>query len=162
MCWKTIFVLCSLVAFLTVAAMVAATPNENHFEVPPIAVPSPHEKPPFSAYRAVEIGMSTVDARKAFGSPKEKADAGDYFEFSENESAQVYYDSDHKVRAISITFTGKLDKVPTPNAVFGEDAEVKSDGGIFKMERYPKAGFWISYTRTGGDDPMVIIALQKI
>jgi hypothetical protein len=106
--------------------------------------------------------MSTDDARKKLGNPKESADAQDFFQLNDNESAQVYYDAAHKVMAISITYTGKLDSAPTPRTVFGEDGEVKADGGIFKMERYPKAGFWISYTRTGGDDPMVVLALQKI
>ena len=128
----------------------------------PLAMPTPVDKPPFNSYRGIEIGTSTDDARKALGNPKEKSDTQDYFEFSDNESAQVYYDADHKVMAVSITYTGNIDGAPTPKAVFGEDAEVKPDGGIFKMERYPKAGFWISYTKTGGDGPMVIIALQKI
>ena len=37
-----------------------------------------------------------------------------------------------------------------------------TEGTIFKMERYPKAGYWISYTRTSGTDAMVNIALQKM
>jgi hypothetical protein len=128
----------------------------------PAAEPTPADKPLFSSYRGVEIGMLVDDARKKLGSAKDKSNEQDYFEFSDNESANVYYDEMHKVRAISITFSGKLDAAPTPMSIFGEDAEAKPDGGIHKMQRYPKAGFWISYSRTAGDDPMVIIAMQKI
>ena len=42
------------------------------------------------------------------------------------------------------------------------DVAPKEDGGIFKMNRYPKAGFWISYNKTAGADPMIIIAMQKM
>ena len=44
---------------------------------------------------------------------------------------------------------------------FGIDVPAK-DGTVFKMERYPKAGYWISYTRTSGSDAMVNIAIQKM
>ena len=69
---------------------------------------------------------------------------------------------DGKVTAIMITYAGDLAKAPTSKAVFGEDAETNAEGGIFKMVRYPKAGFWISYNRTTGDDAIVTIAMQKI
>jgi hypothetical protein len=28
--------------------------------------------------------------------------------------------------------------------------------------RYPKAGFWVSYSRTAGDTPIVTIQIQKM
>jgi hypothetical protein len=55
-----------------------------------------------------------------------------------------------------------MDAVPAPKIVFGEDVEKTAEGGVQKLVRYPKAGFWISYTRTAGDDPLVIIAMQKM
>jgi hypothetical protein len=124
--------------------------------------PTPADKPAYTAYKGVEIGAAADDVRKKLGTPKDAADRHEDFVFSETESAQVYYDADNKVMAITITYIGKLDKAPTASAVFGEDVEAKPDGGIFKMERYPKAGFWISYTRTGGDDPLIMIAIQKM
>jgi hypothetical protein len=30
------------------------------------------------------------------------------------------------------------------------------------MVRFPKAGYWISYNRTGGNSPMTSVTLQKI
>ena len=44
----------------------------------------------------------------------------------------------------------------------GKDDEAKPDGGMFKVVQYPKFGFWVSYVRTGGDDPMVIVTIQKM
>jgi hypothetical protein len=120
------------------------------------------DNPVYSSYKGVELGMSIEDARKKLGGPKEKSDGQDYFEISDNESAQIYYDAAHKVTAITTTYSGKLDAAPTAKIVFGLEAEVKPDGGVFKMVRYPKAGFWISYTKTGGDDPLIMIAMQKI
>ena len=123
--------------------------------------PTP-DKPVFTAYKGVEIGMAADDVHKKLGTAKDAADRHEDFVFSDTESAQIYYDADNKVMAITITFMGKLEKAPTAKVVFGEDVEPKADGGIFKMERYPKAGFWISYTRTGGDDPLIMIAIQKM
>ncbi len=127
-----------------------------------ISLPAADDNPVYSSYRGVELGMAIEDARKKLGSPKERSDGQDYYEFSDNESAQLYYDAAKKVTAITATYIGKLDSAPTAKAIFGQEAEVKPDGGIFKMVRYPKAGFWISYTKTGGDDPLIMIAMQKI
>jgi hypothetical protein len=127
------------------------------------AVPKPTpDKPVFTAYKGVEIGMAAVDVRKKLGTPKDAADRHEDFVFSDSESAQVYYDTDNKVMAITITYIGKLEAAPSAKAVFGEDVPAKPDGGIFKMERYQKAGYWISYTKTGGDDPLIMIAIQKM
>lgn len=142
------------VAFLLLAAILAG----------PILVQAQgREKPPYDAYKGVTIGMSMTEAREKLGSPRDKSDSQDLYMFSDDEMAQVYYDTASKtVSAITVTFTGKLDKVPAPKAVFGSDAETKPDGGIFKMVRYPEAGFWISYNKIVGDDPIVIIAIKKI
>ena len=128
----------------------------------PVPVPTPVTDPLYSAYRAIAIGMTTDETRAKLGSPKEKADDQDFFQFSDHETSQVYYDAAHKVIAITVTYSGKLDAAPTAKAVFGEDVAAKPDGGIFKMVRYPKAGFWISYNKTGGNDPLIMIAIQKM
>ena len=102
------------------------------------------------------------EARNKLGPAKEKSDAQDFYVFSDTESAQVYYGPTKSVTAITITYTGKIDTAPTAKAVFGEDVPPKPDGGIFKMVRYPKAGYWVSYNKIAGDDPMVMIAMQKM
>ena len=127
------------------------------------AVPAPTPGvPPYAGYKGVTIGTPAGEARTKLGVPKEKSDEQDFYIFSETESAQVYYDAAKTVSAIMVTYNGKLDSAPTAKAIFGEDAAAKPDGGIFKMERYPKAGFWISYNKTSGDEPIVIVAIQKM
>ena len=115
-----------------------------------------------SDYKGVTIGMKTEDVRTKLGNPKDKADAMDLYVFSDSESAQFYYDAAKVVTAMMITYSGDLKKAPTAREVLGEDVEAKPDGGVFKMVRFPKAGYWISYNKTGGDDAIVNIAFQKI
>ena len=124
------------------------------------AVPQP--TPGMSEYRGVSIGMATDDVRKKLGNPKDKSDAMDLYIFSDNENAQFYYNAAKTVTAIMITYSGDLKDAPSPKTVLGEDAEAKPDGGIFKMVRFPKAGFWISYNRTPAPDAIVNIAFQKM
>ncbi len=160
---KVVFVLVSIfVSAIALPAAVASKTGITGSGPLPRVRPTPDDAPPFSSYKGVSIGSSLEDARVKLGNPKEKSDGQDSYEISGSESAQIYYDTSKKITAIMLTFSGKLDNAPTPKAVFGSDAEVKPDGGIFRMERYPKAGFWISYNKTGGDDPMIIIAIQKI
>jgi len=148
-----------LISLLFFSAAIFVMPSYAGTAVP---VPTPADKPAYTAYRGIEIGMAAADFHKKLGNPKDTADRHEDYVFSDNESAQIFLDADGKVMAIAVTFVGKLDKAPSAKDVFGEDAEVKPDGGIFKMERYPKAGFWISYTKTGGDDPMIMLAIQKM
>jgi hypothetical protein len=119
------------------------------------------DEPPFSAYKGVRIGMTAEEARKLLGNPTDKGDAQDVYSFNENESCQVYYDETKKVSAVSITFLGGK-SVPTAKSVLGDDAEARQDGSIYKLIRFPKAGYWVSYTRTSGNEPMTVIAIQKL
>ena len=119
------------------------------------------DAPPFKDYKGVHIGMTTDEARKVLGSPADKGDTQDFYSFNDKESAQLYYDSEHKVFAISVTYLGGS-AVPEPKSVLGADADRKDDGSIYKMIRFPKAGCWVSYTRTSGDSPMTIVTMQKL
>ena len=105
--YKKLIIACSL-AFMF-AVMSAGSESRCCANAGPATMPTPADKPVFTAYRGVEIGMSADDARKKLKNIKDKSDTQETFQFSDNESADVYYDADHKVRAVSITFTGKLD-----------------------------------------------------
>ncbi len=153
----------SLIVIVTVIPFAFATASarvESNVSANPM--PTPAAGPTYAGYKGVNIGTPMEEARTKLGTPKEKSDTQDFYLFSDNESAQVYYGAAKTVTAMTITFTGKLDSAPTAKAVFGEDVEAKPDGGIFKMVRYPKAGFWISYNKIAGDDPMVMVAIQKM
>jgi hypothetical protein len=119
------------------------------------------EEPPFHEYKGVQIGMTADEARKKLGNPADKGDKQDSFVFNDNESCQVYYDDTKKVYAVAVTYLGGKE-IPTPKIILGIDAEVKQDGSLYKMVRFPKVGYWVAYTRTAGNEPMTLITMQKI
>ena len=121
----------------------------------------PKEEPPFHQYKGVRIGMTADEARKILGNPTDKDDKQDFYSFNDKESCQVYYDETKKVFAVSVTYLGAA-AAPAPKTVLGADADARQDGSLYKMIRFPKVGYWVSYTRTSGEAPMTIIAIQKI
>ena len=148
-------------ATLLLLSTLALTPSAGAQTGGATAADKARNEPPFSAYKGVRIGMTADEARKLLGSPTEKDDRQDVYSFNENESCQVYYDETKKVSAVSITYFGGK-SIPTARAVLGDEADARQDGSIYKLIRFPKAGYWVSYTRTSGDSPMTIIAIQKL
>jgi hypothetical protein len=126
------------------------------------APPAPKKKAALSDYKGIAIGTTTDDVRKKLGSPEDKGDDQDFYVFSDHETGQFFYDAEHKVKAIAITYTGNLASALTPVQVFGHDVAPNPEGGIFNMVRYPEAGYWISYNRTAGENPIISIAIQKL
>lgn len=121
------------------------------------------DEPVFLEYRGIQIGWIADEVRKKLGTPVDKGDEQDLFVFNEKETCQVVYDkATGKVTAISVDFTIGASSVITPQQVFGSDIESKPDGSKYKLVRYPKAGYWVSYNRTAGDTPMVTITMQKL
>jgi hypothetical protein len=118
-------------------------------------------EPQFTAYRGIQIGTSAEDVRAKLDHLQEKGKMQDFFVFSEKESAQVFYDTEEKVKAISIDYMGTDSNPPTPREVLGEDIQAKADGSMYQLRRYPTAGFWVAYNRTAGNDPVVTITMQK-
>ena len=122
----------------------------------------PDEEPVFLDYRGVKIGLLADEVRKKLGSPANKGDEQDYFVFGEKETAQILYDKSKQVTAISVDFLSGANEVITPQQVFGSDFEAKADGSKHKLVRYPKAGYWVSYSRTAGDSPIITVTIQKL
>ena len=119
------------------------------------------EEPPFHEYKGVRLGMTAVEARKKLGNPTDKGDKQDYYALNDKESCEVYYDDAKVVYAVKITYLGG-DSIPAPKNVLGIEADSKQDGSLYKMMRFSKVGYWVSYMRTAGDSPMTLITLQKI
>ncbi|HEX5884749.1 MAG TPA: hypothetical protein VFY67_09380, partial [Pyrinomonadaceae bacterium] len=117
--------------------------------------------PVFTAYRGVTIGMAAEEVRAKLDGIKEGKQQ-DFLVFSERESAQVYYDDQGKVIAISIDYFGDNSNPPSPDAVLGSALQEKADGSMYQLNRYPDAGYWVSYNRTAGDKPIVTITMQKM
>jgi hypothetical protein len=147
--------LCTL-ALLLFAALALSAPRAVAQDKPDKV-----EEPAFHDYKGVHIGMTADEARKKLGSPADKGDKQDSFVFNDNESCQVYYDDTKKVYAVAVTYLGG-NSIPVPKNILGIDAEVKQDGSLNKLVRFPKVGYWVAYTRTAGDAPMTIITMQKI
>lgn len=118
--------------------------------------------PAFSDFKGVRIGMMADEARKKLGSPQDKSAEQDFYIFNDNENAQVFYDKAGAVNAISVNYLSGAHTIPTCKDVLGIEAEAKADGAIYKMVRYPKAGYWVAYSKSAGSDALVTITIQKI
>jgi len=122
---------------------------------------APEEDPVFHDYRGVKIGWLADEVRKKLGSPANKGDEQDFYMFGEKETAQFMYDKG-QVTAISVDFMNGAKEIITPQQVFGGDIEAKPDGSKYRLVRYPKAGYWVSYSRTAGDSPIITVTIQKL
>ena len=118
--------------------------------------------PVFTNYKGVTIGMSADGVRQKLDHLKEKGEAQDFFVFSDDESAQVFYDAEGKVMAVSLNYVGTKSGAPDAKAVLGEEIEAKADGSMYKLVRYPEAGYWVSYNRTAGDSPIITVTMRKM
>jgi outer membrane protein assembly factor BamE (lipoprotein component of BamABCDE complex) len=119
------------------------------------------DKPVYHDYKGVELSMTQDEVRKKLGSPKDKDDTQDFYIFSDKETAQVFYQQ-KKVIAVSVSYMGNKAGAPEVKSVLGADVQPAADGRIYKMVRYPEAGFWVSYSRISGEEPMVTVTMQKL
>jgi hypothetical protein len=119
-----------------------------------------NDQPIFLEYKGVRLGMKAEEARQKLGTPQEKGDTQDFYTFSDKETAQISYDAQHQVAAIAVFYLG-ADKAPASKVVLGSELAAKPDGSMYRLVRYPKVGCWVSYSRTGGDSPLVTVMMQK-
>ena len=143
-----------LVAISLVACAVAAAQ--------PRANAAGAEQPGFTQFGGVSIGMPADQVRKKLNGLRDKGDDVDIFMVKDNQSVEVYYDKAKTVSAISIDFMSGAHDAPAAKDVVGSDADPRADGSVYKLVRYPKAGYWISYSKTAGDSPTITITMQKI
>jgi hypothetical protein len=176
--WRVARLLSALLAFAAVltlaangtAAQEGATPAppQTQTQTQPPAPPqaaeavAPADAPLYSEFKGVRIGTARDEARKRLGAPQQKDDAQDFFVFSERERARVFYDEKGAVSAVVATYIGKSAGAPTPQAILGAEVESKQDGSMYKLVQYPKAGYWVAYSRTAGDEPLTIITMQRV
>ena len=119
------------------------------------------DEPLFSEFKGVRIGTPAEEARKKLGSPSNKGDDQDLY-VNDNQVVQVYYDKAKLVSAISIDFSAGATGIPAAKEVIGGEPDAKADGSAYKMVRYPKLGYWVSYSRTAGASPTITVTIQKI
>lgn len=134
-----------------------ASRNESK-EVQPTAAAL--NAPVYTDLLGVTIGMEAEVVREKLGHLKDKGEHQDFFVFSDSQTAQVYYDQG-KVTAISVDYV-KSHEAPSAESVVGEAVQAKPDGSIYQLTRYPEAGYWVAYSRTAGENPIVTVTMQKI
>ncbi len=115
-------------------------------------------------YKDVKIGATADEVRDKLGKAKIDDKDGFFYKIDDNELAQIRLGKDKKVRLISITYTSDNKNAPKFEDVFGMNvaAEPGADGKIYKLVRYPEAGYWVAYSRTAGDKPTVTVTMQKM
>ena len=120
--------------------------------------------PVLQNYKDVKIGATADEVRDKLGKAKIDDKDGFFYEIDDDELAQIRLDADKKVRLIAITYMSDNKNTPQFEDVFGTDvkAEPGADGKIYKLIRYPEAGYWVAYSRTAGDKPTVTVTMQKL
>jgi hypothetical protein len=119
------------------------------------------QQPLYTQYKGVQLGMSAEEARAKLGTPALKDSDQDFYMFSENETAQIVYNAEHKVVTISVDYVGGIG-APDYKAVVGGELEKTVNGSMYRIVRYESLGFWVSYNRTTGLVATVTVTIQKI
>ncbi len=119
------------------------------------------QQPLYSDYKGVRLGMAAEEVRAKLGNPVLKDAELDYYVFSDNETAQIAYDANHKAKAISVDYSGGVG-APDYKTVVGASLEARPDGSAYRVIRYESLGFWVSYNRSAGPVVTVTITIQKI
>jgi hypothetical protein len=132
---------------------------------PPTKEKSTLIEPVLKDVDGVAIGMTADQVKDKLGRPETADDTGMLFSRNNGETVQVGLDSDGKVKMIAAIYTGKNAEAPDFSTVFGQTSEAPSstDGKIYKMIRYPSAGYWVAYSRLNLDNgPMTTVTIQKM
>jgi hypothetical protein len=113
----------------------------------------------------VAIGMTADEVKDKLGRPETADNTGMLFSRNNGETVQIGLDSDGKVKMIAAIYTGKNASAPEFSTVFGQTSEApaSTDGKIYKMMRYPSAGYWVAYSRLDlQNGPMTTVTIQKL
>lgn len=143
----------SIFAILDVAGQRQAKLAQVHREIAPSA------EPVFTEFKGISIGMMADAVRAKLGEPARKGDDQDLYVVSDTVTAQIWYSAAHKVTAISVDY---LESTAAPGAkeILGEEPERKPDGSTYKLVRYEKKGFWVSYYSSPGR-AVVTVTIQQ-
>jgi hypothetical protein len=137
-----------------------------------VATPQPQPKPSPAVLepavkdlRGISLGMTVDEVKSKLGKPLSQDDSGLYYSFSNSESAQIGLDPAGKVRTIATIYSGGDQNAPKFEDVFGPNVQVAAsdNGRVYKMVRYPSAGFWIAYSKIGSDkNELTTVTMRRI
>lgn len=116
---------------------------------------------PYSEFKGVRLGMTADEVRGHLGKPESSDTTQDYFVFSESHRARVYYDDGGRANAIVASYLGRESGAPDAKTILGVEVEADASGAVTRSVSVPDSGFTVIYSRTGGDEPMVFVTLQK-
>lgn len=116
--------------------------------------------PLFTDFQGVRLGMTATEVRQILGKPRDADESMDYFVFSDERRARVYYDAASKAEAIVATFIGSQSGAPPSEDVLGTGIVLDATGSGSKKIDYPSHGYWVAYSRTAGDDVLVTITMK--
>jgi hypothetical protein len=135
-----------------------------------VTTPQPQPKPvvlepAVKDLRGISLGMTVDEVRSKLGKPLSQDDSGLYYSFSNSESAQIGLDPAGKVRTIATIYSGGDQNAPKFEDVFGPNVQLAAsdNGRLYKMVRYPSAGFWIAYSKIGTDkNELTTVTMRRI
>jgi|tagenome__1003787_1003787.scaffolds.fasta_scaffold20010253_1 hypothetical protein len=140
--------------------------GQNATVATPQAKPSPAViEPAVKELRGISLGMTADEVKSKLGKPLSQDSNGLFYTFSNTESAQFLLTSEGKVRTIATTYYAGDRDAPKIQDIFGPDIQVAAsdDGRLYKMVRYPSAGFWLAYSKIGGDkEAMTTVTMKRI
>jgi len=149
------------VALLFVVAAFAVNVNAQKSRASANAAEPLVQQPLYTEYKGVHLGMIADEVRAKLGNPVLKDAELDYYVFSDNETAQIAYDANHKAKTISVDYAGGVGAPDFKNVV-GASLDTRPDGSQYKVVRYEPLGFWVSYNRTASPVTTVTITIQQI
>lgn len=121
--------------------------------------------PVITDLKGIKIGMTKDEVREKLGKPSTADKSSMVYTLSKIETAQIGLNSKGNVRTIALIFTNEDANTPKFSDVFGPDVpmETKKNGSVYKLVRYPSAGFWIAYSRSIIDKkPLTTITMRKL
>lgn len=130
-----------------------------------VVEPEPASMPLLKDYKGVTIGSTSEEVRDKLGKAKIDDDDGFYYRFDDSEIVQIRLDENKKVYLIAITYTADHKGAPSFADVLGSGpatTESKPDGSMYKLVRYPTAGYWVAYSRSAGTEGSVSVTMQKL
>lgn len=121
--------------------------------------------PVITDLKGIKFGMTKDEVREKLGKPSTADKSSMVYTLSKIETAQIGLNSKGNVRTIALIFTNEDANTPKFSDVFGPDVpmETKKNGSVYKLVRYPSAGFWIAYSRSIIDKkPLTTITMRKL